>query len=238
MIDLIQNINPQLAFNPTYISCDYELSAINAFKNAFPGVTMHGCFFHLTKNLKKHLSILGLLHRYNTDAEFAVMARMVSSLAFVPINDLDEAVDALGEALPVELQPLLQWLEDNYIGRPNRRGNGRRLAMFSPNMWSVFDRVQNNQDRTNNHAEAAHRRLQIELGMDHPTIWKFVNALKSIQKGRDGEYEQLLAGRQPPKKLKKYRDADTRITRLVLDFENRNIIEYLRGISYNYEMNP
>nr|CAD7570981.1 unnamed protein product [Timema californicum] len=33
-------------------------------------------------------------------------------------------------------------------------------------------------NRTNNHAEAAHRRLGTELGMQHPTIWKCIDALR------------------------------------------------------------
>ncbi len=52
-------------------------------------------------------------------------------------------------------------------------------------MWNVYDRVLNDQDRTNNHAEAAHRRVQTELGMDHPTIWKLIDGLQKVQKGRE-----------------------------------------------------
>ncbi|KAB0800989.1 hypothetical protein PPYR_05343 [Photinus pyralis] len=234
MLAMIKDIMPQLPLNPRYISCDFELAAILAFQRAFDNVEIHGCFFHLTKNLKKQLGRLHLTARYNTDPEFAVLVRSITSLAFVPIQDLDQAVDRLSEHLPVDLQALLQWFED--IGRPNRRGNGRRDAMFPPEMWSVYQRVINNQDRTNNHAEAAHRRLQVELGMNHPTLWKFITA--QVQKGRDVVYEQLVAGRTPPKKLKKYRDADSRIRRIVTDYHNRNVIAYLRGISINYEMEP
>lgn len=101
-------------------------------------------------------------------------------------------------------------------------------------MWNVYERTLNDEDRTNNHAEAAHRRLQNELGMQHPTIWKFIVGLKKVQRGRDLYYEQLIAGHEPPVKLKKYRQADERIKAIVRTIESRNIVEYLRGIAHNF----
>ncbi|XP_050517464.1 uncharacterized protein LOC126892075 [Diabrotica virgifera virgifera] len=235
MIELLKNIGPNL--NPNKISCDFELAAINAFRDAFPNAQMLGCLFHLTKNLRKHLGECGLMGRYNNDADFALHARMITSLAFIPVHDLDNAIEELSHSLPPELEPLLQWFEDTYVGRPNRRGNGRRPAIFGPELWSVHNRVLSDTDRTNNHAEAAHRRLQIELSMNHPSIWKLIDGLKTVQRGRDMFFEQLVAGNEPPTKRSKYTLADVRIKNLVRDYENRNIIEFLRGISHNYEMN-
>ena len=89
-------------------------------------------------------------------------------------------------------------------------------------------------DRTNNYVEAAHRRLQAEFGMDHPTIWKFIDGIRVVQKGRDQVYEQFLRGDQPPSKRRRYVEVDTRIRTIVQTYRERNIIEYLRGLSHNF----
>lgn len=100
-------------------------------------------------------------------------------------------------------------------------------------MWSVYERVGQQRQRTNNYAEAAHRRVQCELRMDHPTIWALIDGLRKVQKGRDALYEGLVGGREPPQKLKKYRDADTRISRIVANFGAYNVLDYLRGLAHN-----
>ena len=65
------------------------------------------------------------------------------------------------------------------------------------------------------------------------TLWKFIKALKKVQKGRGCYLESLIAGNSPPAKLEKYRDTDSRILRIVQNFNERTPIEYLRGISHN-----
>lgn len=197
---------------------------------------MQGCFFHLVKNFKKHLAELNLLGRYQNEPEFANMAKMITSLAFVPIENLDEALESLTEELQPELLPMLDWFEDFYVGRPNRRGGGRRPPMFPPTLWSVYERVTKDIHRTNNFAEASHRRLQTELSMDHPTIWSFIDVLKKVQVSRDMYLEHLIAGHAPPQKLRKYVECDKRIKNIVQNFNNIGVIEYLRGLAHNYNM--
>ena len=86
----------------------------------------------LDEELSTALEGAGLFHRYDNDATFSLHARMIIALAFVPIDNLDVAFDALTEELPDELQPILNWLEDNYLGRLFGRNRRRRAPIFSP----------------------------------------------------------------------------------------------------------
>ena len=72
--------------------------------------------------------------------------------------------------------------------------------------------------------------------MQHPTIWKLIDGLRKVQKGRDSHFEKLLAGHEPTPKHKKYRDADKKIRETILKFDSMSVIEYLRSIAHNYQM--
>lgn len=54
---------------------------------------------------------------YNNDAKFFVLIKMIISLAFVPIEDLDIATDLLADGLSDETIPLIDWFEEYYVGR-------------------------------------------------------------------------------------------------------------------------
>ena len=56
-------------------------------------------------------------------------------------------------------------------------------------MRNQYDRTVAERDRTNNQAEAAHRKMYKELGVSHPIVWKSIDGMKKIQKGRDVYYE-------------------------------------------------
>lgn len=233
MLEMIVNAWPNL--NPIAISMDYELALINSFSSVFPEAEIHGCLFHLTKNIKRKLSEEGLTSRYNNDADFALSARMIASVAFVPIDQIENAIEQLSDELPAELIPVLNYFEDNYLGRLNRNQT-RRRPLFDPSIWSVYDRTLAGVARTNNFAEAAHRRLQVEFGVDHPTLWKFIEGIRRVQKSRDLVYEQFIRGEPATKKRDKYVQADSRILTIVLTFNNREILEYLRGLAHNFLM--
>uniref|UniRef100_A0A5S6R5K6 GOLD domain-containing protein n=1 Tax=Trichuris muris TaxID=70415 RepID=A0A5S6R5K6_TRIMR len=160
--------------------------------------------------MKKHLSLLGLLPIYNRDGEFALAARMIIAIAFVPEDHVDRMFEQM-----------------NYIGTQNRFGS-RRIPPFPPKVWSAYRRTLHSRDRTNNFAEAAHRRLKSELGVDHPTIWRFIDGLRTVQAGRDQHFECFVRGDEPPRKRQRYLLAGERIRLTVGRFHADSDLLYLR----------
>ncbi|CAI6362996.1 unnamed protein product [Macrosiphum euphorbiae] len=226
------------AINATSISVDFEVAIHNAFRTEFPAIEIRGCFFHLLKNLKKQIGAAGLMADYRNNPDFNLCARMITALAFVPPEDVATRFEQLSEELETlypALQPILDWLETFYIGILRREGV-RRSPVFPIPTWNLYNRVLAQQMKTNNISEAAHRRLQAQLGMTNPTLWRFINELKKVQAERDIYYEFLVAGNEPPRTKRKYVDASNRILTLVRDYRNRNIIEYLRGLAHNFVM--
>jgi len=83
------------------------------------------------------------------------------------------------------------------------------------------------------------KRLKRELDVVHPSIWKFIDVLRRVQKGRDVTYEQYVRVEPGPVKRREYILADQRLLTTVNDCNNNNnrdIIEYLRGIAHNFLM--
>ncbi|KAL3085958.1 hypothetical protein niasHS_009000 [Heterodera schachtii] len=208
------------AFSPQSMSLDFEIGLMNAVREEFPNCNLRCCFFHLVRNFKKKMAEQNLIQRYNNDPNFAEMARCITSLAFVPLGTLTEAIVALDHHIPAELDPVFDWFMTNYTGS-----------------WNLHERTVHEQDRTNNFAEAAHRRLQRAFSCHHPSVWRFIDIIRQEQKKIDADYALFVAGHDPPPKCKKYREADERILTLTQNYNPLNIIEFLIGVSRNYQMN-
>jgi len=112
------------------------MAVTNFVRQAFPRRELHGCLFHLTKSMRRQLSENVILQSSNAEPRFALHARIIVAFAFVPIDNLDDAFDALSNQLANELTPILNWLEDNYIGRPGRNNRRSRPALFPPEIWA------------------------------------------------------------------------------------------------------
>jgi len=66
-----------------------------------------------------------------------------------------------------------------------------------------------------------------------PTIWKFINGLRRYQKSKDAEIEGLIAGRNAAQRPPAYECVNRRIRNIMLDYQNRDIIDYLSGLAHN-----
>ena len=75
---------------------------------------------------------------------------MLLAVSFVPLEDVAKAFDELSEMCPNALIPVLDYWEDNFIGR--RRRNRRAQPRFAATVWNVRERVEDSLPKTNNSA--------------------------------------------------------------------------------------
>ena len=82
---------------------------------------MYGCFYHLCSNMWKRIQQSGLQERYINDPEFALHLRMISALAFLPPNDVQNSFDQLAALICNQYgngaDGVLGYFEDHYVGR-------------------------------------------------------------------------------------------------------------------------
>ena len=191
---------------PADINIDFEAGTIGALGQVYPLSSVHGCLFHLSKNVFKHVQQLGLQQMYLDDDIFRENIRMIPALNFVILY----------------MTRLLN--NQFYVGEV--RGDHRFPPIFPHVLWNVNSRVQNNLPRTNNHLEGWHTRFSNMFNYDHPSIWEFIHGRK-----RDNAYNQMAAAAPSPQK-RIYGgggggDVNTRLQTLVGVYQ----LPFLRGIS-------
>ena len=157
--------------------------------------------------------------------------KILAALAFVPLNDIVNAFDTVVAQMPEELDPIIDYFENNYIGVIHRRG--RRRPRFPLELWNVHNRVEEEIPKTNNHVETYHRHLQAAILSFHPNIWTFPKVLKKEEALKRLEMIQMEAGEAAPPQKIRYRECSSRIQAIVKDYDNRNTLSFLRGIAHN-----
>lgn len=235
----VKNLHTNL--RPLSIMTDFEHAALLAFRGVFPDAEQRGCFFHLSQCIWRRLQQTdGLQHQYTTDPEFALSIRQLAALAFVPTVDIVQAFNDLLDSTFFQdneeiIRDLLNYFEDTWIGRPTRRG-GRREPTFSHSLWNCYDAVLHDLPKTNNAIEGWHRGFSELLGASHPSIWKLIEGLQKEQSMNEMTIEQYIAGQQPAPGRRIYRDTAARIKAIVADYVNRPLLDYLRGIAHNLNL--
>ena len=222
-------IKPNL--NPSSVLIDFELEIKNALETAFAGVDVQGCFFHFCQNIWRRIQANGLQERYQQDVVFVAEVRMIAALAFVPGNDVDRVFILLSNNLDQDLDPILDYIEENYIGAIRR---GRfRPPRFPYALWGVYDRVLNSLPRTNNAVEGWHNRSNRHVGCHHADIWKLIDVLKKEEDLSRVDLVHIQQGRNVADPNPVYIRVNARVTTVVASYANRAPLDYLRGIVHN-----
>jgi CobQ-like glutamine amidotransferase family enzyme len=84
----------------------------------------------------------------------------------------------------------------------------------------------------NNQIEGWHRSFSSLLSSHHQNIWKFIENLKKEQNLNVIKFEQAISGMEASQGRKNYKDAGSRLIKIVQGYGERNMVDYLRGIAH------
>lgn len=108
--------------------------------------------------------------------------------------------------------------------------------MFPIELWNVYDRVIANLPRSNNSIEGWHNAFAKRVAITHPSISKLTDKIRREQAKFEVDIAQIRQGHEPKPKKLKYRKLDERIKRLVDDYPNIDLSEYLKGLATNLSL--
>ena len=161
---------------------------------------------------------------------------MLAALAFVPPNLVLHYFEVLSDDIPAELEPLYDYFEDNYLGRPARHGK-QCAPNFAIELWSMYRLAELGLPRTNNAMEGWHRAFQHTVGYAHRTVYKLINSMRLEQSHTQNLKSKIDAGKNVVRKNQKYVRVNAAIRRLIDNSNQQELLDYLRGISHNIELN-
>ena len=132
---------------------------------------------------------------------------MLAALAFVPPNNVipyyEELCDNIRNTFNEDCDDVIEYFEDNYIGR-FRRNDPRRAPTFSIDLWNMFHRTFDELPRTNNSVEGWHRSFQATVDACHSCSNQYLAVHSSDSNRKLKKYWRiffLLTFSPPPVKL-------------------------------------
>ncbi|KAE8746807.1 hypothetical protein FOCC_FOCC006442 [Frankliniella occidentalis] len=230
---------------PAMVSTDFEQGAIKAAQASFPDCQLLGCLFHFGQVLWRKLQGEGLAVQYRAEASEQMRTDFHSliAVAFVPVDDVEEAFDALAEVADAALNAVFQHVEDNFLrGRLRARRRGGRVQargapLFPPEIWNCYEKTVQGLTRTTNTCEAWHRRLGTLVGKHHPSLFVFLNQLQEEIGEVDVQITRAEGGFSPTKRRSALEAAEARINRIVERYDDykaeEDVLSYVRAIGHN-----
>ena len=105
--------------------------------------------------------------------------------------------------------------------------------MFPHELWNMNIRVQEDLPHTNNELEGWHTRFSTSFLHYHTHILKFIEKLKQGFSLNHLKMTHGIEGAPNPPQRRIYREINKRLQTLVDGYGQNNLIDFLRGISYN-----
>ena len=163
------------------------------------------CFFHLCQSVQRRIQ-KSFKVRYRTDKSFALASRLVVFLAFVPLEHIESAFEALSMHIAgtyPELMAIVNYFELTYLGLAQLYGT-RAGTKFGIEHWNHYEMVLIDPDypRTSNMVEGFHLGFKSKVNRPKPSVQEYFRAIRDQQVTTDYHLDRLAAGMTPAKKRK------------------------------------
>ena len=183
----------------------------------------------------RRIQRFGLEKRYDTD-ELQHQLKLLVAVAFVPVEYVVRAFEVVLDEKMIsdEGKPIVDYFEDTWIGRLERRE--RRRPLFEHGLWNFYQQTLEGKQKTNNLVEGWHRSLINQFHGKNPSIWKFIEGLMREQSMPELKLNQQLSGQQSRSNSKR-KTENRRLLLLVAnfysDFQDTQefFISYLKGVA-------
>ena len=135
-----------------------------------------------------------------------------------------------------QIAELLDYFQSTYIGRTSL-GGYYKTATFPIDLWNYHYDTPLGLPRTTNAVEAWHRSFNATVGCHHPSIWKFISALKREQGLVEVRQARFIAGNSPTKR-KKSLQSEKPLTKLVgrLYTPGYDEMDFLKGVAHHFSL--
>ncbi|KII61182.1 hypothetical protein RF11_11267 [Thelohanellus kitauei] len=230
-----ETLSTQMNLNITNSMSDFELAAFNAFRTFYPGSSHTCCFFHLSQSIWRKVQGLGLESDYTNNDEIRTAIKSPAALAFCPEEEVISSFELLEDRLNLSnfiqrVQSLYHYFEDAYIGRFNRRN--RSIPPFPIPIWNQYNRVIENQPRTNNSVEGWHRAFSSIFNGPHLNSYNFIKKLIEEEALTHYRLNRIEVGDElKPSLNPKYIRINQRIHQFVLSYNQHERLQYLNVLS-------
>ena len=104
---------------------------------------------------------------------------------------------------------------------------------MSLSWWNVYQVTVDGTARTNNAVEGLHSQFSTMVGASHPTVFRLIEHLKTVQGKTEFVIENTLAHGTSNGSRRAYRDRDARLETLMASYSQRLILEFLRAVAHN-----
>lgn len=224
--NVLEQIDLTGPYQPQSVLMDYELAIHNAVSSVWPSSTRRGCFFHFKKALFRNLVQSNLGEEYSVpDSDIRKSFALMGALAFVPENDVLTCWRHLEPLLPPDMADFTSYFQRTWIGSSSTD------PMFDTAMWNQHDASLMLLPRSSNIAEGWHHGFNSMLSCSNPTIWKFLDCLKSEQSLNDVRLTKRLMREAPEPRAPKWIRYDNHLQTIVDAYdEYTNKMDYLKAI--------